>query len=161
MKKLFAVMLMTSMIAPAAFAKGNLPMAGCGLGYILFGKNATNDKVLQVLAATTNGTFGNQTFGITSGTLGCTESGMVAKNKEAEMYAEINLRQLSYEIAVGRGEHLAAFSKVLGVKEANQPAFFSLMKSNYSSLFPTANASSTDFLSRLDHTLSAHPELLS
>jgi len=48
-------------------------MAGCGLGSIAFGNDQTMFK--QVLAATTNGTFGTQTFGITSGTSNCVSGG--------------------------------------------------------------------------------------
>jgi hypothetical protein len=43
---------------------------GCGLGTIIF--EGQKGIAPQVLAVTTNGTSGNQTFGITSGTLGCT-----------------------------------------------------------------------------------------
>ncbi|RYZ63378.1 MAG: DUF3015 domain-containing protein, partial [Proteobacteria bacterium] len=39
--------------------------AGCGLGNMILGKEN------QVFAATTNGTLGNQSFGITFGTLNC------------------------------------------------------------------------------------------
>ena len=70
-------------------ASGNHPMAGCGLGYLLF-SNKDNSKVTQILGGTTNGTFGSQTFGITSGTSGCTEDGAVKFAKEAEVFAEVN-----------------------------------------------------------------------
>ena len=43
-------------------------MAGCGLGSILFG--AKPGKI-QILSGTTNGIYGNQTFGISSGTSNC------------------------------------------------------------------------------------------
>ncbi len=42
---------------------------GCGLGTMVF--DGQQGKVYKVLGATTNGTSGNQTFGITFGTLGC------------------------------------------------------------------------------------------
>ena len=160
MKKLFVMTVSTLMMTPALFAKGSHPMAGCGLAYVLFSKN-DNSKPIQVIAATTNGTFGNQTFGITSGTLGCTESGMVAKNKEAEVFADVNLKQLSYDIAAGKGETLAAFSKIIGIADAKRDAFFSVMKANYSQLFPTAQISSLEFLGKLDKTLVQYPGLLS
>ncbi|MGZ7153809.1 DUF3015 family protein, partial [Streptococcus pyogenes] len=44
--------------------------AGCGLGSTYVFPDA-NQWWQHVLAATTNGTSGNQTFGMTSGTLGC------------------------------------------------------------------------------------------
>ncbi|MFN7453535.1 MAG: DUF3015 family protein, partial [Pseudobdellovibrionaceae bacterium] len=62
MKKL----VVTSMIllSSVAMAK-SYGDAGCGLGSVIFG----NEKGFsQIFAATTNGTVGNQTFGISSGT---------------------------------------------------------------------------------------------
>ena len=161
MKKFVAITVTSLMMTPLVFAKGGShPMAGCGLGYVLFASK-DNSRPAQIFAATTNGTSGNQTFGITSGTLGCTESGMIAKNKQAEVYAEVNLRQLSHDIAIGKGESLDAFSKIVGVKDAGQEKFCQLLKSNYAVLFPNASASSTDFLSRLDKMMSDHRDLLS
>src|SRR5690348_10000976 len=46
-------------------------VAGCGFGSMLFGKQP---GFIQVLAATTNGTFGSQTFGISTGTSNCTDT---------------------------------------------------------------------------------------
>ncbi|HMX95743.1 MAG TPA: DUF3015 family protein, partial [Elusimicrobiota bacterium] len=77
MKKLLALGFVAAMVPSLALAKGgNHPMGGCGLGYVLFGNN-DNTPVMQILAATTNGTSANQTFGMTSGTSGCTEDGAV------------------------------------------------------------------------------------
>ncbi len=44
-------------------------MAGCGLGSILFGE--TENRGGQILAATTNGIYGNGTFAMSSGTSNC------------------------------------------------------------------------------------------
>src|SRR5687768_5086301 len=58
MKKL--VTLGIALLIPSiTLAAGNHPMGGCGLGYLLM-SNKDNDKVTQVLGATTNGTFGSQ-----------------------------------------------------------------------------------------------------
>ena len=57
MKRLFGVVVALG-ISSSAFAAG-YGTAGCGLGSMLFG----NQKgMVQVLAATTNGISGNQTF---------------------------------------------------------------------------------------------------
>jgi hypothetical protein len=66
MKKLVALVLIAMAVSPA-FAKGNHTMAGCGLGYVLFG-NSDNSRLMQILAATTNGTSGNQTLLFSSST---------------------------------------------------------------------------------------------
>src|SRR5512139_1907858 len=60
-------LLVVVMFAGVAFAsKTN---TGCGLGYMIF--KGQEGLASQTCAATTNGTFGNQTFGITTGTSEC------------------------------------------------------------------------------------------
>lgn len=158
MKKLLAVGVTCLMMSSVVVAKGNHTMSGCGLGYVLFASK-DNSRPAQIFAATTNGTSGNQTFGITSGTLGCTENGAIAKNKEAEVFAEINLRQLHQDIAMGQGETLQAFSQIIGVNAAQSATFCSLMKSNFSTL--SATSSSLDFIAQVGKIVASHPELLS
>lgn len=71
MKKIAFMMTALLIFASSAYAGSPINVrsnCGCGLGYILF-KDPKNPGILiQVFAATTNGTFGNQTFGISSGT---------------------------------------------------------------------------------------------
>src|SRR3954470_24475429 len=121
MKKITAVSFALGLMPALALAVGNHPMSGCGLGYLLF-SNKDNDKVTQVLGATTNGTFGTQTFGISSGTSGCTEDGAVKVARATEIYAEVNLDTLRQEIAKGDGEFVTTFASLLGASEANRPS---------------------------------------
>src|ERR1039457_1348770 len=102
MRKLLALSLAATLVPSLALAHGNHPMAGCGLGYLLL-SNRDNDKVTQVIGATTNGTFGTQTFGISSGTSGCTEDGAVKVANATEVYADVNLDSLRHEMAMGKG----------------------------------------------------------
>ena len=160
-KRLMLAMATTMAVAPGlVFAKGNHTMAGCGLGYVLFG-NQDNSKIMQIFAATTNGTSGNQTFGITSGTSGCTEDGAVKFVKAAELYAEVNLDSLRREMATGQGEFVTGFASVLGASTANRPALVELFKKNYVTLFPSSQTTSTEMLSTLSQVLAGHSDLLS
>lgn len=154
---LYAAALMTPTIA---LARGNHPMAGCGLGYVLL-SNKDNARVTQILGATTNGTSGNQTFGITSGTSGCTEDGAVKLVKEAEVFAEVNLESLRREMAAGDGEFVRAFASLIVSDASKVPAMVKLFQAEYASLFPTPETNSADLLERLTSTLSTHPDLLS
>jgi hypothetical protein len=160
MKKLLALSLIAATMVPSvAMARGNHPMAGCGLGYLLL-SNKENDKVSQVLGATTNGTFGSQTFGISSGTSGCTEDGTVKFARAAEVYAEVNLDTLRREMAIGKGETVETFASLLGATEATRPAMIQLFQTQYASLFASASTNSADLMNALSSTLSQHPELL-
>ena len=160
MKKLLVLSLVAAIMPSVGMAAGNHPMGGCGLGYLLL-SNKDNEKVTQVLGATTNGTFGSQTFGISSGTSGCTESGAVKLAKAAEVYAEVNLDSLRREMAMGKGEYVETFASLLGATEATKPAMLQLFQTQYASLFASSSTTSADLMSALSTTLGQHPELLS
>ncbi len=114
--------------------QGKYGMGGCGLGSMLFEKNT---KVHQVLAATTNGTFGTTTFGITSGTSNCTGGGVARADKEREMFVEANFETLTTEMAQGKGETLAAFGSLLGCTDSAK--FGAFAQSNYAGTFSKAS----------------------
>jgi hypothetical protein len=159
MKKLLALSVVALMMPSLTLAAGNHPMAGCGLGYLLL-SNKDNSKVTQVIGATTNGTFGSQTFGISSGTSGCTEDGAVKFAKAAEVFAEVNLDSLRREMAMGKGEYVETFASLLGATEANHAAVLKMFQSEYASLFPSASTTSSDLLSGLSAQFAQHPGLL-
>ncbi len=159
MKKLVALSLVAMMAPTLTLAAGNHPMGGCGLGYMLL-SNKDNTKVTQILGATTNATSGTQTFGITSGTSGCTEDGAVKWAKATEVYAEVNLESLRREMAIGRGEYVETFAGMLGATEANRPAMLNFLKSEYAALFPSSRTTSAEFLNTLGQKLAQHPELV-
>lgn len=150
MRKVLLILTAVVVGAPAvSFAKGgNHPMAGCGLGYVLFGHN-DNQKIMQVLAATTNGISANQTFGMTSGTSGCTDDGAVKFVKEAEVFAEVNLDTLRREMAMGDGEYVRSFAALLGATESDMPSMLKLFQSQYTTLFPSSATTSGEMLAAL------------
>ena len=100
------------LFSASAFAK-HYGAAGCGLGSIVMGKSGN-----QVIASTTNGTSGSQTFGITSGTSNCVDHH--GQKMSLTPYIETNQQQLLSEMAKGRGEALAGLAHLMGC--ANQQA---------------------------------------
>lgn len=161
MKKILSIVSMVAVMAfvavPAANAAG-YGMAGCGLGSMLFGPKGEakdsigNAKVTEVLAATTNGTFGSQTFGITTGTSNCTQGGMAMMEKEQELFAEVSYDEISREMAKGEGEYLTAFATVMGCSADVQSDFASVTKANYGKIF-SAEASASDVVSSVKSLL--------
>ncbi len=128
MKSLLALTLV--LFGSSAFAAANpgIGPAGCGLGNTVFGKDN------QVLAATTNGTSGNQTFGITSGTSNCGEGGMAGIN----MFIENNKVALENDAARGQGETVATLASMMGCQDVG--AFATTLKSNYGEIFQSKDA---------------------
>ncbi len=140
MKKTAMLAAGAMLLAVAAFA-GNQNDAGCGVGSLIFKKN---DMGAQILAATTNGTFGNQTFGITSGTLGCNASGNLSQSTRAEVEREqknfvaANYRDLSREMAQGQGEYLNSMADLLGCAQVDVPSFDKMAQKDYGRIFTSA-----------------------
>ena len=135
MKKLFAAALMIAAGSSMA-AQNNV---GCGWGSAVF--HGQSGVAPQVLAATTNGTSGNQTFGITFGTSGCTQDGVVSSSWKISAYIDGSRVALARDAAAGQGENLDALAVVMGVKAEDRAAFAAAIKSNFSTVFATENVS--------------------
>src|ERR1019366_9824926 len=158
MRKFIALSMVATLVPSLVLARGNHPMAGCGLGYLLL-SNKDNEKVTQVLGATTNGT-GGQTFGISSGTSGCTEDGAVKVARATEVFADVNLASLRQEMSAGQGEYVNTFAAMLGASAATRPQMVRFFQTEYQNIFPSAETSSGDMLKTLSEKLASHPELL-
>lgn len=126
------------MINSDAVQKG-YGLAGCGAGSMIFGPKAGG---IQIVAATTNGLYGNQTFGITTGTLNCefTEAGV-----QAAVYLENNREVMAKEAARGEGETLVGLANILNCK--NQEAFNKNVQANFEKIFVESSNAYTNIKS--------------
>ena len=93
----------------------------------------------HVLAATTNGTFGNQTFGMTTGTLGCQTNQSV---QSMAMYMDSNIDKVARDMSRGSGENLDTLAVLLGVEETDRDTFRKVLQDNFASIFPNADTTS-------------------
>ena len=98
---------------------------------------------MLALQATTNGTSGNQTFGIISGTLGCEKTKFVM-NEQTQRFVASNMDQLSKEIAMGHGEAVSTLAELLEVE--NKSAFIASLQKNYNSIYTSSNVKMADVL---------------
>ena len=106
MKKILAIALLAT--TSSAFADNDV---GCGLGTMVWaGQSGVAPKIL---AATTNGTSGNQTFGITSGTLGCQADGVITSKARLSMFMGTNSERLARDMSVGQGEALNVLADLM------------------------------------------------
>jgi hypothetical protein len=133
-KVLFAALLAAPLSAMAA---GN-NVGSCGWGSKVF--EGQSGVAPQVLAATTNGTFGNQTFGITFGTSGCTQDGAVTSSWKTAAFIDGNKSKLARDMSRGNGETLDALAKVMGVADADKAHFYTTTKQNFDRIFPSDQA---------------------
>jgi hypothetical protein len=132
---------------------------GCGLGKLAWSDYGGQKQIApQVMMATTNGTFGSQTFGISFGTSGCTNDGKVMDNKHVHLTSSA-FDSLKQEMAQGEGEHLASLAMLLGIPEEEQPLFFSMVQEKYTSLIPSEDASPAIVLGAIQEAMAGHPIL--
>lgn len=131
MKKIVVAALVTLAAASSMAAQNNI--GSCGWGSKLF--EGQSGIAPQVLAVTTNGTSGNQTFAITSGTSGCTQDGVVSSHWKTAMYIDGNRVALARDAAAGQGESLNTLAEVMGVKAADRELFAATIKANFAAVF--------------------------
>jgi DUF3015 family protein len=115
--------------------KDSYGTAGCGLGSLLFGNQP---GAVQIVAATTNGTFGTQTFGITTGTSNC-GPGLVtsSQNDSLTRFVEKNMDNLAKDIARGNGESLNTLAEITGISEDQKSTVFANLQAHFSTIFPS------------------------
>lgn len=120
---------------------------GCGLGSMVI--KTADSAVLFALQATTNSTFGNQTFGITSGTSGCKKTKFVM-NERAQEFVASNMNQLAKEIAIGHGESVDTLAELLKVED--KATFSASLQENYNSIYTSKNVVMSDVLDNIATT---------
>ena len=133
MKKLFAAAAVA--VCFSASAAHAVDSTGCGLGSMAFKGQA--GVVPQVLAATTNGFFGTQTFGISSGTSGCDPRGRVTGGTGVMFaFLEKNLDQFALDASRGKGETIDAIASLMNLpaEQVGKTA-----QENFAVLFPQQN----------------------
>ena len=121
---------------------------GCGLGSIVI--KDQNSVLLQLVAMTLNGTSGNQSFGITTGTSGCKKTALVLNDRAQEFIAG-NMDQLSREIAQGHGESVNTLAELLNVNDAQ--TFASNLQANYNAIYSSENTQMSDVAANLSKVL--------
>lgn len=157
MKKIITVLAFAVALPTAAFAAGQDNVGGCGLGSMVF--KGQSGIAPQVLAVTTNGTSGNQTFGISTGTLGCTQDGAVHSNMKTALFIESNKKQLARDMSVGSGETLASLSHLIGIESQDQVAFNRAAKDNMARIFTTDTVATEQIVASLRDVLASDAQL--
>lgn len=138
MKKLHLI-LAGALLASPLLSHAN---PGCGLGSQVF--EGEEGLFAHVLAATTNGTSGNQTFGMTSGTLGCDVTEPVVA---AAVFINENMDEIAENMANGDGEALLTLAELLEVESNSE--FASLTQENFATIFSHENITAEEVVSNL------------
>lgn len=138
-----AVIAAIGFVAQGAIAQD----AGCGLGSMIISENT---KLMQLLAVTTNGSFGSQTFGISTGTSNCKAQNIVMQDKAVQYFAEVNKDDLSREMAKGEGEKLSTLAALYGCEStAARAQFAKSAQAAYGRILPSVDTSVVDMVKNL------------
>jgi len=144
MKKKLCTLAATCLVfSGVAFGAGTVrENCGCGIGSMALGEET---GLLSHLAATfLNGISGNQTFGISSGTLDCDQSTTLVSIQEVEVFVADNMDHIATEAAVGEGAYLSALADLLKVEDSRRGEFYASMQVNFDEIFTGPHASSED-----------------
>jgi len=115
---------------------------GCGLGKLAWGDYPNHQDVgPQVLMSITNLTFGSQSFGISSGTSGCTNGGVVVQKEKVNVFATANFDNISQEMAQGQGEHLTALATLMHIPIDQHSVLFAKAQEKYARLLQSDKTS--------------------
>lgn len=137
MKKISA--LLASAVFVPVVASAN---PGCGLGSQVF--DGQEGLPSHVLAATTNGILGNQTFGMTSGTLGCDTSETI---QYAAIFVNKNMEELAENMATGEGEVLLTLATLLEVESPE--SFAVMMQQNFAKIFTSPEVTAEEVIANI------------
>lgn len=142
--------------APAGMALADNDI-GCGVGTILW--EGQRGVFAKTLAATTNGVLANQLLGISSGTLGCQQGGVITAAARLPMYASANLDQIAADMAAGEGEALDNLAALYGIVEADRAEFQQTARANFAVIFADQQTTAGGMLTALEKVMAANKRL--
>jgi len=106
--------------------------------------------------ATTNGTLGSDTFGISTGTSGCTNDGKVCAEERSNVFVAETFDGLTAEIAKGEGVHLASLATMMVVPVEQHSEFFALAQERYEEPVRAGDTSPAAMIKALSDAMIGH-----
>lgn len=155
MKKiLLAGALLGASMSASAVAPGG---PGCGWGNMVF--EGKSGMPVHLLATIVNGTSGNATFGMTSGTNGCDTDGALTYSGSSLLSMNGVLEEVAHDVAMGEGEALTALSVSMGVEAEDRAHFNAVLHSNFDSIFTSEDVTAQEVQANIDAVLKADEAL--
>lgn len=117
MRKAHILVALAATVGFAVLAAGTVQAQSCAVGGFVTGKS--KGAIQQILAFTTNSTFFITYAGaITTGTSGCSSSGIVKEEYEQEVFVAASYDGLLQDMAQGGGAYLRSFAELMGCEPA-------------------------------------------
>lgn len=151
---LMAIILLGASSSALAVSPGG---PNCGWGNLLFeGKNGLG---MHLLATLFNGSTGNATFGMTTGTNGCNVDGNLTYRGENLLSMTGVMDEVAHDMAQGQGEALTALAVALGVDSSDRAHFDQVMYNNFDSIFPDDSVTVHQVAENIHHTMASDGQL--
>lgn len=147
-KALMAAALLGASSSVFAVAPGG---PGCGWGNLLF--EGKSGLPVHLLATIVDGTSGNATFGMTSGTNGCDVNGSLTYSGESMLAMEGVMEEVAQDMATGEGEALTALSVSMGIEAGDRGHFNNVMHENFAAIFPNQDVTAEDVMTNINATM--------
>lgn len=149
MKKIIAATAL-AVVLPFTAAQATPTDAGCGLGSVLLA-DSPDTLFFNVFGATLNGTSGNQTFGMTTGTLNCSTSNSALA---LQTFVNDNLDSLAVDAARGEGEALNTLATIWGMDDAAKASFAAATQANFGKVFTSDSVTAEQVLENMNRVVS-------
>lgn len=112
---------------------------GCGLGAVLIGEKGNDSLIAQLAMTCLNGTSGNGTFGITTGTSNCKKPTNIVQNERLNNFVAANMDSLAQDIASGKGESLDTVAELMSIPAEKKATTFAALQTNFAKIYSSEN----------------------
>jgi hypothetical protein len=146
MRRFIAIAAVAAFAAVSANATTIRDNCGCGIGTMALGDYEAT-VLSQVAATFLNNLCGNQTFGITSGTLECDPATRVVRSERVREYVEGNMDHLAMDMATGQGETLHALADLMEVPAKDRDSLFTSLQANFDNIFASEAVTADEVIS--------------
>lgn len=143
-KTLIAAVLLGSSSTALATAPGG---PGCGWGNMLF--EGQSGLPIHLIATIVNGTSGNATFGMTTGTNGCDTSGALSYSGQSLLGMTGVMEEVAQDMATGEGEALTALSVSMGIHAEDRAHFNAVMHQHFAAIFPHQDVTADEVMGNI------------
>ena len=127
----------------------------CGWGNMLF--EGQTGLGAHIIASITNGTSGNNTFGMTTGTNGCSTSGTLTYGGKS-MVSSI-MGEFSEDVAAGEGDAMDTVAVIYGVEKQDRAIFARVMHENFAVIFPSEDVTADEMIASIEQVMKADQTL--
>jgi len=130
----------------------------CGWGNMIF--DGQTGFPAHFFGSWTNGTSGNATFGMTSGTNGCSTKGKLTYGGKRWLGMSANMMsEFSEDVARGDGDAMKAVAVSMGVEQQDRAVFAQVMHDNFSNIFTSANVTTDEVVANVVAVMKADARL--